>query len=124
MPRDKVILDGMEFYGYHGVQKAEHELGQPFIVDLELGLDLAPAGRSDDLRQAVNYVEVYNTVREIVQKGRFLLLEALAEAIASAVLRDFPVEELMVRVKKPHVPIPGRICFAAVEIKRQNEVKA
>jgi 7,8-dihydroneopterin aldolase/epimerase/oxygenase len=120
MLKDKIILDGMEFYGYHGVQEAEHELGQPFVVDLELYLDLVPAGRTDDLRQAVNYVDVYNAVRDVVQKERFALLEALAEKIAFIVLQGFPVDEIMVRVMKPRVPIPGRIRFTAVEIWRSN----
>ena len=120
MLKDKIILDGMEFYGYHGVQEAEHELGQPFVVDLELYLDLVPAGRTDDIRQAVNYVDVYNAVRPVVQKQRFALLEALAEKIASDILQGFPVDEIKVRVLKPRVPIPGRIRFTAVEIRRSS----
>lgn len=118
---DKIILDGMEFYGYHGVHEAEHELGQPFVIDLELCLDLGPAGRSDDIRKSVNYVEVYNTVRDIVEKGHFALLEALAEHIARSLLKAFPVDEVMVRVKKPRVPIPGHMRFTAVEIRRSSE---
>lgn len=118
MTADKIILDGMEFYGYHGVHEAEHELGQPFIIDVELSLDLGPAGRTDDLHQSVNYVQVYNRVRDIVEKRRFALLEALAERIAGALRQEFPVDTVRVRVKKPHVPIPGRLRYTAVEITR------
>lgn len=121
MAWDRVILRGMEFYGYHGALPEEQRLGQPFLVDLEMALDLAPAGTEDDLAQTVNYAAVFQRTADIVQGRTFKLLEALAEAIAVAVLKDFPaVEEVLVRVRKPHVPIPGRLEYAAVEIRRRR----
>lgn len=120
MPEDKIILDGMEFYGYHGVHKAEHELGQPFVIDVVLSLDLRPAGQTDDPGRAVDYAAVYNTVRDITVRGRFALLEALAERIAAALLGEYPVDAVRVRVKKPRAPIPGRLGYAAVEIVRKR----
>ena len=51
---DRILLEGMVFHGRHGTLPAERELGQPFVVDLELRLNLRPAGLSDDLEQTVD----------------------------------------------------------------------
>ncbi|MDN5344767.1 MAG: 7,8-dihydroneopterin aldolase/epimerase/oxygenase [Clostridia bacterium] len=117
---DKIILDGMEFYAFHGCYPAEQELGQPFVVDIELFLDLAPAGCSDALEASIDYSQVYHLVQEITTGRPFKLLEALAEAIAAGILAAFPVAEVMVRVKKPRAPLPGRFNYVAVEIRRSR----
>jgi 7,8-dihydroneopterin aldolase/epimerase/oxygenase len=64
---DRILLEGMVFHGRHGTLPAERELGQPFVVDVELRLDLRPAGLSDDLMQTVDYGEVHRRAREIVE---------------------------------------------------------
>lgn len=118
---DKIYLEGLEFYGYHGVLAAEQQLGQRFLVDLELKTDLRAAGVADDLNQTVNYAEVYGLVREIVEQERYALIEALAERIAELVLENFNIQKVKVRVHKPQAPIPGIFRNVAVEIKREHE---
>lgn len=116
---DKIKLTGMEFKGYHGCLPQEREQGQVFLVDLELGLGLRAAGVSDDLEKTVNYAEVFEQVRTIVEGEPCLLIEAVAEKIAARVLADFSlVQELSVTVHKPEAPIPGRFRDAAVTITR------
>lgn len=111
----------MEFYGRHGVLPQERELGQRFIVDVEIFLDLTTAGRSDDLSRTINYAKVFRLVEEIVTGSPRQLLEAVAEDIAAAILERFSVAEVVVGVKKPAVPLPGHLEYAAVEIKRARE---
>jgi dihydroneopterin aldolase len=119
--RDKIILEGMTFYGYHGVSDAERELGQRFVVDLETHTDTTAAGLSDQLRDSVNYTHLYQAVREVVEGPPHRLLEAVAEAIATRILGSFDVEAVRVRVSKPHVPIRGGVIdSAAVEIFREK----
>jgi 7,8-dihydroneopterin aldolase/epimerase/oxygenase len=115
---DTIFFNGMEFYAYHGAFPEENRLGQRFYVDLELGLDLAPAGQTDDLDQTVDYAKVYETVKETVESHTFALVETLAERIASRLLESFPLEEVMVRVTKPDPPIPGHYESVGVEIRR------
>lgn len=115
---DRIILQGIRFYGHHGVDPAEQKLGQRFQVDIELGLDLRPAGGSDDLTATVNYAEVHRLVVEVGTKERFHLLEALAERIAQTILERFPVKEVKVRACKPSPPIHGELGFVGVEIVR------
>jgi len=115
---DRIILRGMEFYGYHGVLPQERELGQRLAVDLEMLLDLTEAGRRDDLSRTVDYAKVFRLVKELVTGPSRQLLETVAEDIAAAVLERFPVAEVVVRVKKPAAPLPGRLEYVAVEIRR------
>lgn len=117
---DCLILQDMQFYGYHGVLEEENRLGQRFGVDLVLGLDLDQAGKSDNRDDTVNYAEVFLLVKEIVEGKPRKLIEAVAEDIAAAVLGRFSVERVTVRVKKPGAPVPGQFAHMAVEITRCN----
>ncbi|MGD0152925.1 MAG: dihydroneopterin aldolase [Thermacetogeniaceae bacterium] len=118
---DKIIMNGMEFYGYHGVLPGEQEIGQRFQLDLELATHLEHPGRLDDLAETIDYAELYGLVEKIVTEERFSLIEALAERIAQAVLGHYSVEEVMVRVKKPHAPLGGIFDYVGVEIRRSPQ---
>jgi len=111
----------MEFYGRHGILPQERELGQRFIVDVEIFLDLTKAGQSDDLSRTIDYAKVFRLVEEIVTGSPRRLLEAVAEDIAAAILERFSAAEVVVGIKKPAAPLPGRFKYAAVEIKRARE---
>lgn len=115
---DKIIISGMEFYGYHGALSGEQEIGQRFVVDLELAVYLEHTGRLDDLSEAIDYAEVYGLVERIMTEERCNLIEALAERIAQAILSRYPVEGVVVRVKKPHAPLGGIFDHVGVEIRR------
>ncbi len=117
---DKIILQGMVFYGYHGVNPEERIQGQRFVVDLELSRDLSQAGRSDDLSATVNYSSVFKVAREVVEGEPCNLLEAVAERLADAVLARFAAEAVKVRIRKPWAPIKGSVIdWVAVEIVRR-----
>ena len=110
----------MQFQGRHGYYDHELTTPQAFEVDVELLLDLQPAGLEDDLTKTVDYAAVYAAVRQIVESTSFRLLEALSEAIAHELLADFPIEEVGVRIRKPEVKLGGPLDHAAVEIWRRR----
>ncbi len=122
MAEDKIYLEGMTFSGYHGTLDAERDLGQPFIVDVELRLDLREAGVADDLTKTVDYSEVHRRAKEIVEGDPVNLTETLAERIAAAALEDHPmVEAVKVKVGKPHVRLGGTVLGgSAVEVARER----
>lgn len=120
MRQDKIIISGLVFYGHHGVSKEEQELGQKFFIDLEMRCDLSQASRSDDVADTVDYKEVYQAIRECEKGKNYRLLEALAGDVAKLILDRFSVEEVMVRVRKPHVPIHGLVDCVACEIVRSR----
>ena len=118
MPQDRIRIVKMQFFGHHGVQEAERALGGRFSFDVELVLDLRPAGETDDLTKTVDYGAVYELVSRLQSERQFLLLEALAHHIAEAILAAFPVEEVVVRARKHNVPLPGMMDYTEVEITR------
>lgn len=115
---DKIIVEGMEFYGYHGTLPEEQSLGQRFMIDVELALDLRPAGESDDPGHTVNYARVFEITQSIVCGRPHRLIESVAEAIAASLLERYPVTGVTVRVKKPQAPVKGQFAWMAVEISR------
>ncbi|MDQ0228495.1 dihydroneopterin aldolase [Metabacillus niabensis] len=116
---DKIYVNGMEFYGYHGVLAEETKLGQRFRVDLTVELDLSKAGETDDLTHTVNYAMLYNRCKEIVEGQPFKLIEAVAENIAKEILSTFKaVQTCTVKLIKPDPPIRGHYKDVAVEITR------
>jgi dihydroneopterin aldolase len=118
---DRIILHNMVFRGRHGVYAAERELGQRFEVDVELGLDLGRAMVSDALQDSVDYGRAYAVVREEVEAHEYQLLEGLAGAIVRRLMAELPIVSVLVRVRKPQVPIHGILSYAAVEIYRRRE---
>jgi dihydroneopterin aldolase len=118
---DKIYVNKMEFYGYHGVFPEENKLGQRFFVDLNVSLDLMQAGQTDELDYSVNYGELYAVCQEIVEGAPVKLIETVAERIAGKILADFPrVSEVTVTLTKPDPPIPGHYKSVAIEITRRR----
>ena len=115
---DRIVLRNIQLQGRHGYYDHELEAPQPFEVDVELRLNLQPAGIDDDLEQSVDYARVYAIVRQIVESTSYRLLEALAEAISHEILTEFPVTEVGVRVRKPEVRLGGELDYAGVQIRR------
>jgi dihydroneopterin aldolase len=91
-----------------------------FVVDLELAVDLAAAGRTDDLDQTVDYGSLAGRVAEVVGGRSRNLLEAVAEDVAQLVLADERVRQVRVRVAKPQAPLPVDAAVA-VEITRDRQ---
>ena len=117
---DKIILTGLEFYGYHGLTPQEQELGQRFLVDAELFLDLKKAGTMDAPEHTADYAQVAQVIKSIMEGPPSGLIEAAAEKIAAAILERFPAREVVIRVKKTQAPLPLKFKSMAVEIRRKN----
>jgi 7,8-dihydroneopterin aldolase/epimerase/oxygenase len=111
-----VEIRGLHIFGYHGVEEEEQRLGQLFLYDLEF--QVGERGSTDRIEDAVDYREVAQCVREVSDR-RFALLEALASAVADAVLERFPVEQVKVRVRKPQVTPAGlTVEYTAATVER------
>ena len=105
---DQIVLRGLVFYGYHGVNAEEQKLGQRFRLDLTLWTDLHAAAASDDLTDTISYAAVYACVQPIMTGPPSRLLEHVAGRIAGALLATEPrLQRLRVRLLKLDPPIPG-----------------
>ena len=117
---DAIHLWGLSFYAYHGVAAEERALGQRFVVDLRLDLDLGPAARSDDFGLTVDYAEVWGVVSAAVEGPPLKLIESVGERVADALLERFSrIQSVWVRLSKPGAPIAGASTGSvAVELTR------
>ncbi|MEC9310021.1 MAG: dihydroneopterin aldolase [Chloroflexota bacterium] len=121
MHEDQIILTGMEFYGYHGVNPEEKQIGQKYLVDLAISVDLRKPGESDLVNDTISYTDLYKTAKHIMEGDSHDLIESLAQCIAKNILITFPVESVSVSVAKPHPPIKNSlITHAAVTIHRDK----
>ncbi|GAF22163.1 MULTISPECIES: dihydroneopterin aldolase [Shouchella] len=120
---DKIYMNQLSFYGYHGVFTEENTLGQRFLVDLILELDLEKAAADDELEESVDYGEIYKSVKKIVEGKPVKLVETIAKAICDELLESYEkVFACTVKVIKPDPPIPGHYQSVAVELRRgRNE---
>ena len=116
---DKIILKNVEIFANHGVFNEEKSLGQKFILDLEVFMDLKEAGKSGDLNKSINYGELCHKVEEVFKLESYDLIETAAEMVADYILYNYEhAEAVKVTLKKPWAPIGRHLDYAAVEIER------
>jgi 7,8-dihydroneopterin aldolase/epimerase/oxygenase len=111
-----VEVRDLRVFGRHGVHDDERERGQDFLFDVEL--EVGERGTSDRLEDAVDYVEVARAVQEVSDGRQFVLLEALASAVADELERRFSPERVRVRIGKPQVRPAGLEGTVSVTVTR------
>jgi 7,8-dihydroneopterin aldolase/epimerase/oxygenase len=103
---DAIFIKGLVIHARHGVMEHESEVGQRFVIDLELDTDLSESSRSDRLADTVSYSNVVTTATSAFKDSNYYLLERAAGAVADAILAAFPrIRAAKVTVHKPHAPI-------------------
>ncbi len=120
MSTDWISLRGVRATGHHGVFEHERRDGQEFVVDVDLSLDLAPAGDSDDLADTYDYGALATAVVARIEGEPYDLIERLATVIAHDALGDPRVDEVRVTVHKPSAPVPVPFGDVAVVVTRHR----
>ena len=116
---DSVFVNGLVLHAYHGVMPHEGKVGQSFIIDLVLDIDLTDAAKSDKLADTISYDAVVNVVDRAFTGKRYRLVEAAAGAVADAVLQNFPrIQAVRITVRKPHAPLAAVFTDVGVTFKR------
>jgi len=115
---DQVRLVGLVARGHHGVLSRERRFGQDFEVDVTLHLDTAPAARSDDLADTVDYGVLAGAVAKVIRGHAVNLVETLAQRVADVCLADPRVVAADVAVHKPHAPVQERFSDVVVVVRR------
>ncbi len=119
---DRIEIRDLHLLGVHGVLPEERERAQPFALDLDAWLDAAPAGASDALADTVDYGDLVEVAAGVVAGRRFQLLEALAGAVAGAVLdRDRRLAVVAVTVRKLRPPLPHHVGSVGVRVVRRRD---
>jgi len=115
---DRIVIAGLRALGVHGALPEEQARPQPFEVDVELTVDLAPAGESDALDDTVDYSAVAEAISRVVASERYQLLERLASRIGEVCCADPRVTAVTVTVRKLNAPVRAMIDHVAVRIER------
>jgi len=115
---DVIHIRRLEIFANHGVIPEENTLGQKFIISADLYKDLRAAGKTDNLKETIHYGRAAVLIKQISEKSVFQLIEKLAEEIADALLKNFPVEKVKVIIEKPWAPVRLPLETVAVEIER------
>jgi dihydroneopterin aldolase/2-amino-4-hydroxy-6-hydroxymethyldihydropteridine diphosphokinase len=116
---DKIYINDLEVYAYHGVNSEEKEMGQRFLISVELFLDLREAGVSDDLTKTINYAALCHEIEEEFKKEKHNLIECASEHLASYILIKYKnVNRVKLTLKKPWAPIGKPLKYAAIKIDR------
>ena len=118
---DIIKLTNIVFYAHHGYYEAERELGQRFEVDIEITCDLSEASKEDDLHKTIDYRTVYSVAKEAFENYKFKLIESVAIRIANQILESHLTSSVLIRVRKPHVPLKGFLDHVEVEIRRNKD---
>lgn len=118
---DHIYLANMEFECHIGAGDGERADEQTIEVDVDLTVDLRPAGESDDLEKTVDYGAVFRLCQQVAEGRPYRLLEAMAERIAGEILAvESAVLSVAVTVRKPGAPIDGVLEYAGVRVERSR----
>ncbi len=116
---DLILIEGLEFYGFHGVPDEEQAVGHRYAVDVRLQVDLRVAGETDRVGDTVNYAAVARTVLRIGTGKQYRLLERLGAQMADAILEEYAlVHAVTLRVRKLYPPMKAIVASVGVEISR------
>jgi dihydroneopterin aldolase len=113
-----VEVYGLEVPGAHGLDEDERRTPQAFLYDV--WLEVSDAATSDRLEETVDYRDVLRCVQEVSEGRQFRLLEAMAAAVADALLARFEVNVARVRVRKPDVQLEAPVQWTAATIERRK----
>ncbi|TAK61193.1 MAG: dihydroneopterin aldolase [Bacteroidetes bacterium] len=121
MRNDVIRIKNATFYAYHGVLADEQNHGGKFEVDVEIRADLSSGITQDSLKRTLDYEKLYAVIQSTVTAKRYYLIETLADTILKNILREFPqVDDIVVRVRKPHPPIKGVVDYVEVEVSEKR----
>jgi 7,8-dihydroneopterin aldolase/epimerase/oxygenase len=119
---DTIFIKGLVIHARHGVMDHETEVGQRFVIDLELYSDLTESSHSDHLADTVSYANVVTTAVAAFKNTNYKLLERAAGAVADAILAAFPrIRSVKVTVHKPHAPIAAIFEDVGVVLTRSRQ---
>jgi dihydroneopterin aldolase len=118
--KEKILLSGIRFHGYHGLTRMEREVGGRYSIDLELTVDFSKAIASDRIADTLDYRKVHRIVQEIGRGESFRLIEALAGKIVATVFEQVDVEEIFIRVRKETPVLDGIVESVGVELRRSR----
>ena len=101
---NKILIEGIKIYAYHGCLEEEAKIGGHYVVDVSIEIDFSVAAKTDDLIKTIDYVVVYNIVKKQMSI-RSKLIEHVGKRIMDDIKNEFPsilkVEVKVIKLKPP-----------------------
>ena len=111
-------IEGLEFHAYHGWHQHEEEFGQPFRLDIKVGVDISTCVQGDALDKTIDYAAIVSTSRELFVNARYKLLETAALMLADGLLKAYPAALWVdLRVRKLSPPIAERLLSVGIHLR-------
>ena len=117
---DIVRIKNLKILGRHGVYEFEKEKEGLFELDIEMFLDLKKPADTDNLKDTVNYDEAVSIIISIFTEKSYNLIEAVGDKICSKLLKHYPINKVIIKIRKPHAPIKANLDTVEVELERKN----
>lgn len=112
----KILVEGIRLYSYHGCMKEESVIGGNYIVDVCIKADMSKPSKTDNLKDAIDYVTVYEIVKKEMAV-RSKLIEHVAQRILNKLKKSFKKAEFIeIKVTKLNPPIEGDVEKVSVVI--------
>lgn len=119
---DRIELQGLQAFGYHGVFPEEKRQGQLFLADIVCWADLRQAAASDDLTHTINYAELADIAVKVMTGPSKDLIETVAGTIADEIMDTYPmILAVEVSIHKPQAPIPHQFANVKVVARRSRK---
>ena len=116
---DKIIIHNLRIPAKHGVYDFEKDKGGLFELDVEMYTDLSIAGKSDNLKDTVDYDEAVLLITTLFNEKDYNLIETVGEKISTELLNKYSIQKVVIRIRKPHAPIMANLDTVEVEIIRE-----
>ena len=117
---DKICIKNINLFGYHGVLPEEKTLGQPFEIDVEVITSLNDISYNDNLSSSIDYLLLYEIVKEEFFLKKYNLIETIGEKISLRLLKINNILSVKIRIRKPNAPINGIFDYVGIEINREK----
>lgn len=122
---DKIMIEDLQVYAYHGVAPEEKINGQMFFVSLKIGVSLEKPAGSDDVNDTLNYADLCNDIQMVLQLKKRNLIESAAMDVIAYLFRTYNrIAEINILLKKPWAPMGHHLKYAAVELERKRGDKS
>lgn len=114
---DQIVIEGLRCWAHVGVSEEERRHRQRLLLDITVEMPLATAGRMNHVRATVDYAAAVMLAKRTAEGKPYRLVEAIAERVATALLKTFRVESVTIRIRKFSVPQAESV---GVEITRRR----
>ena len=120
---NKIIIEGVRLYAFHGVMEQERTIGAYFIIDAEVTTDFSAAMATDELSGTISYADIFETIkREMSVPSK--LIEHVGGRIANAIIDGFAnVSAVRLKILKENPPMGADCRGAGIEIAVNSSIR-